>query len=174
MKISNKDKYSKIFDHEKRKQVDTEGYCIFEPNKYLSEWLGTELNFLRDKINTLLEIEAEHSESKNIILKSGSIVVLNCNICNKGGKNLSGERRRLINVIYRKRNLKQSLCQKKNLSKETISVKSYEQKKLFKVLNVDNGQEEKIFGSGNKYKQWLLKKPKFNYSKSNDLTNKHY
>jgi len=51
---------------------------------------------------------------------------------------------------------------------------SYEQKKLFKVLNEDNEQEEKIFGPGNEYRNWLLKNPKFNYSKSNDLTIKHY
>lgn len=303
MNISSQDKYSKIFDDKKRKQIDVEGYCIFEPNEYLSEWLGTELNFLRDKIDTLLEIEGEHAgyegreefykegkkfepianrlgnlpdkskhfmnfcnyppviecanyiikneiclsssnfreplkngkqqrlhidwlprfknsdsfdcviamlylddskvengalkivpgthkklgypdqycnpfiehpESKSIILKSGSIIVLNCNIWHRGGANLSGERRRIINSIYRKRDLKQGLCQKKYLSKETISAMSYEQKKLFKVLNEDNEQEEKIFGPGNEYRQWLLKNSKFNYSKSNDLTVKHY
>ena len=63
---------------------------------------------------------------------------------------------------------------KKYLSKKTISTMSYEQKKLFKVLNEDNEQEEKIFGPGNEYRNWLLKNPKFNYSKSNDLTIKHY
>ncbi|MDC3087773.1 phytanoyl-CoA dioxygenase family protein [Candidatus Pelagibacter sp.] len=303
MKSSNQNKYSFIFNDKKKKQIDDDGYCIFEPDKNLSRWLGVELNFLSDKIDSLLEEEGEfagydgreeffkkgkkfepianrlgnlpnkskhflsfcdyppvidcakyiikddiclsssnfreplkngkqqrlhidwlprfkesesfdcviamlylddsklkngalkivpgthkklgypdqycnpfidHSESKSIVVKKGSIIVLNSNIWHRGGANLSGERRRIINSIYRKRTLKQGLCQKKYLSKTTISNMSTEQQKLFKVLKEDNEQKEKIFGPGNDYRQWLEKNPKFNYSKSNDLTIKHY
>jgi len=298
MSEKNQNKYSKIFDAEKKETIDQQGYCVFEPNEKLYEWLGTGLNFLRDKIDSLLEIEGshagwegreefykkgkkfeqianrlgnlpnksehfmnfcnyppiiecakhvikneiclsssnfreplkngkqqplhidwlprlnesdnfdcviamlylddsnikngalklvpgthkklgypdqycnplmEHPRSKSNILKSGSIIVLNCNIWHRGGANISGERRRIINAIYRKRVLKQGLCQKKYLSKETISRMSYEQKKLFKVLKEDTEQEEKIFGPGKEYRQWLIENPKYNYSKTKEF-----
>jgi len=296
--MKSKNKNFKIFDEKKKKKIDQQGYCVFEPNKYLYDWLGKELNFLRDKIDALLEIEGnhagwegreefykegkkfepianrlgnlpnksehfmnfcsyppiiecakhvikneiclsssnfreplknkkqqplhidwlprfresdkfdcviamlylddskiengalklvpgthkklgypdqycnpfeEHPQSENIILKSGSIIVLNCNLWHRGGANVSGERRRIINAIYRKRDLKQGLCQKKYLSKETISRMSYEQKKLFKVLKEDIEQKEKIVGPGKEYRQWLIENPNYNYSMIKEL-----
>ena len=49
-----------------------------------------------------------------------------------------------------------------------------EQKKLFKVMEDDSEQEEKIFGPGNNYREWLLKNKQYDYSKSGDITIKHY
>ena len=299
-----KNKYfSSLFNLEKKKQIDKEGYCVFEPTDDLFEWLGVDLNYLKDKVDLLLKEEGEfagyegreeyykkgkkfepiaerlgnlpdkdisflkfcdyppitdcarhiiqneiclsssnfreplknnkqqrlhidwlprfdqnekfdcviamlyldksklengaikivpashkklgypdqycnpyleHDKSKVLELKPGSIIVMNCNLWHRGGSNINGDRRRIINAIYRKRDLKQGLNQKKYLSKKTLSLMTMEQKKLFKVMEDDREQEEKIFGPGNNYREWLSKNKQYDHSKSGDITIKHY
>ena len=55
-----KNKYfSSLFNLEKKKQIDKEGYCVFEPTDDLFEWLGVDLNYLKDKVDLLLKEEGE-------------------------------------------------------------------------------------------------------------------
>ena len=48
-----------------------------------------------------------------------------------------------------------------------------EEKYFLKIRDNDPTQEEKIFGPGNNYRDWLIKNPKFNFSSSKDITIKH-
>ena len=64
---------------------------------------------------------------------------------------------------------KQGLCQKKYLSKNLSLMTS--QKKLFKVIRHTN--KRKYLDLKN-YREWLLKNKQYDYSKSGDITIKHY
>ena len=97
--------------------------------------------------------------------KAGSILVINGNLWHKGGDNLSGNRRRIINSTYRFRSLKQGLNQNLYISNDNFNKMSYEEKFIFKILKSDYKQDEKIYGPGNIYREWLKKNPKKDYSK---------
>lgn len=114
-----------------------------------------------------------HQDEVILPAKKGSILLLNSNLWHRGGANFDGSRRRIINVSYRQKNLPQGLNQKKYLNKKIIESMTYEEKKLFKVLESDSGQIKKIVGPGDTYRQWLLENPDRNFSKSKNITIKH-
>lgn len=107
----------------------------------------------------------DHPDEVTISMKAGSVIILNANIWHRGGANLDGSRRRIINAVYRNRRLKQGLCQKKYLDNKLIETMSEKEKYLFKVALKDEEQTEKIYGPGNHYRDWLKNNPEFDYSK---------
>jgi len=115
----------------------------------------------------------EHPDSISIEAEAGSIIIVNSNLWHRGGPNISGKRRRIINAVYRNRELKQGLNQYVYINDVLKNKMKEEEKYLFKIRDVDNKQKEKIFGPGNEYREWLVRNPKFNYSKSKDITIKH-
>jgi hypothetical protein len=115
----------------------------------------------------------EHPESVAVEADAGSIIILNTNLWHRGGENLTGARRRIINTIYRNRNLDQGLNQRQYLDKKIQEKMSYEEKFFFKILDSDIIQKEKVVGPGNVYRDWLVKNPHRNFSKSKDIFIKH-
>ena len=115
----------------------------------------------------------EHKDTLTIEAEEGSILLINGNVWHQGSENASGKRRRIINATYRLRNLKQGLNQKMYLDKKLKKTLSYEEKYILKIRDEDFSQKEKIYGPGNKYREWLIKNPKYNFSKSKDITIKH-
>jgi hypothetical protein len=114
-----------------------------------------------------------HKNEVCLPVQKGSILLLNSNLWHRGGANLDGSRRRIINVTYRQKNLPQGLNQKKYLNEKVITGMTYEEKKLFKVLESELEQKQKIVGPGDTYRQWLLENPDRNFSKSKNITIKH-
>jgi len=106
----------------------------------------------------------EHKKSLTVEAKAGSIIILNCNIWHRGSENISGERRRIINAIYRWRSLKQGLNQKMYIDDKIKDGLKNEEKYFLKIRDNDPTQEEKIYGPGNDYRDWLKKNTKFNFS----------
>jgi len=115
----------------------------------------------------------EHKDTVTIEAEAGSIIVLNCNLWHRGSENTSGKRRRIINAIYRLRDLKQGLNQKMYIDERIKKTLNDEEKYFLKIRDNDTSQKEKIYGPGNEYRDWLTKNPKYNFSKSKDITIKH-
>ena len=115
----------------------------------------------------------EHKKSITIEADAGSIIILNSNLWHRGSENVSGKRRRIINASYRSRNLKQGLNQKMYINDKIKKNLNDEEKYFLKIRDKDLNQEEKIYGPGNNYRDWLVNNPKFNYSKSKDIRIKH-
>ena len=105
----------------------------------------------------------DHPKSISVHVKAGSILVINSNLWHRGGNNTTGKRRRIINVTYRKRNLKQGLNQRLYIGKKIKKSMDDFEKYIFKIRNSDNKQKEKIIGPGNIYRKWLKKNPKKNF-----------
>ena len=110
----------------------------------------------------------DHPDEITLPMKTGSIIIINANLWHRGGANLDGSRRRIINSVYRNRKLKQGLSQKRYLDKKVIEKMSEEEKYLFKVSSTDLEQSEKIYGPGNHYREWLNRNPQFDYLNKKD------
>ena len=90
-----------------------------------------------------------------IAAKAGSILLLNSLVWHRGGNNLTGEKRGIIVVEYRKRNLKQLLNLRTYLSKKVQSKLNTHEKYLFGLRDQDIKQKEKSVGPGDHYRNWL-------------------
>ena len=105
-------------------------------------------------------------EYKNEIIieaKAGSLLILNSNTWHRGTKNVSGKRRRILNIDYRRRELKQLLNTKLYISEEIRNSLDENEKYLFGLREIDREQKEKSYGVGDHYREWLKKNPKYNY-----------
>ena len=110
-------------------------------------------------------INPNKKNRNEIILEApaGSLLILNANTWHKGGSNLSGEKRGMIAIEYRQRNLKQLLNLKKyiDLNKKNKFL-AYE-KYLFGLRNEDSNQIENSYGPGKKFKKWLKLNKQYSY-----------
>ena len=95
--------------------------------------------------------------------KAGSILILNSNTWHRGGENITGERRRILNIDYRRRELKQLLNSKMYISKFTQSTLSDEETYFFGLRDEDTYQNEKSYGPGSHRREWLKQNPQYNY-----------
>lgn len=98
-------------------------------------------------------VNKSYKKEKIITLKKGSIIIINGNLWHSGTANISGEKRRIILIDIRNRNLPQLLNQKKYLSKKVKSSLSGYQKYILSVREIDREQKEKSFGSGQAYRK---------------------
>ena len=105
----------------------------------------------------------DNSDTITVEAKAGSIIILNGNLWHRGGANINGDRRRIINAIYRDRNLKQGLNQDLYIDKKNKDKMNEAQKYMFKIRDYDVKQTEKIVGPSNEYREFLKKNPQFNY-----------
>ena len=71
-------------------------------------------------------------------------MILNANTWHKGGSNINGRKRGLINIEYRNRSVDQMLNLKKYLSKKTQNKLSEYEKYLFAVRKKDRTQKKII------------------------------
>lgn len=115
----------------------------------------------------------EHKDSLIIEAEAGSILVINGNVWHRGSENVSGKRRRIINATYRLRDLKQGLNQKIYIDDKIKKTLNDQEKYILKIREIDFTQKEKIYGPGEKYRNWLMRNPKYNFSKSKDIEIKH-
>ena len=96
--------------------------------------------------------------------KEGDILVLNANTWHRGGSNISGAKRGLLNIEYRNIKIDQLLNLKKYLSKKIISKLSNYEKYLYSVRNKDKKQKSDSFGPGKHRRNWLKKNPQYKYT----------
>ena len=80
---------------------------------------------------------------------------MNANTWHKGGSNLSGEKRGMIAIEYRQRNLKQLLNLKKYIDLNRKNKFLEYEKYLFGLRNEDSNQIENSYGPGKEFKKWL-------------------
>ena len=97
-------------------------------------------------------VNLTHKKEKLVFLKKGSIVVINGNLWHGGTGNISGNKRRIILIDIRNRNLPQLLNQKKYIDKKVLNNLNEYQKYLLGVRDIDKNQKEKSFGSGQAYR----------------------
>ncbi len=105
----------------------------------------------------------DHPDAITIEAKAGSIIIVNCHTWHRGGANVSGERRRIINAIYRNRNEKQGLNQNLYIDDKIKSKMTEAEKYIFKIRDCDEKQTEKFFGPAKHYREFLKDNPQFNY-----------
>lgn len=110
-------------------------------------------------------IDPRSNPKEEIVIEAiaGSILILNSNTWHRGGENLSGARRRILNIDYRRRELKQLLNSKMYISKKTQSSLTEEEKYFFALREIDLSQNEKSFGVGSHHREWLKQNPQYNY-----------
>lgn len=105
----------------------------------------------------------EHENEITIEAKAGSLLILNSNTWHRGTMNLSGKRRRILFVDYRRRDLKQLLNTKLYISEEIRYSLDENEKYLFGLREIDPQQKEKSYSVGDRYREWLKKNPKYLY-----------
>lgn len=96
--------------------------------------------------------------------KKGDILVLNANTWHRGGSNINGAKRGLLNIEYRNRKIDQLLNLKKYLSKKTKTKLTNYEKYLYAVRDKDKNQKSDSFGPGKHRRNWLKKNPQYNYT----------
>jgi hypothetical protein len=102
---------------------------------------------------------------KVISVNRGDILILNAHTWHRGGSNINGKKRGLINIEYRVRHLDQMLNLKKYLSKTIKNQLSEYEKYLFAIRKEDRTQKNLSFGPGQHLRNWLKKNPQYDYSK---------
>ena len=89
-----------------------------------------------------------HPDQKFINAESGDILLMNGSLWHSGSKNISGDRRRVIYIDYRTKNIPQLLNQKRYLSKKTIHNLPMKFKKILRVRDGDKLIDYKTFTTG--------------------------
>ena len=123
------------------------------------------------KSHKILGYPAEHTNpfkphEKEIQLEAeaGSILILNANIWHRGGDNITGQKRGVLAVDYRSRDLKQLLNLYLYIDKDVRKEFNEVEKYLFGLRETDARQNEKSYGPGELYRTWLKKNPQYDYS----------
>ena len=98
-----------------------------------------------------------HKNEITVEAKAGSVLIINGLLWHKGGNNFSGEKRGIVVVEYRSRELKQLLNLKKYIKRETQENLNENEKYLFGLRDDDVTQDEKSYGPGDDYRTWLKK-----------------
>jgi hypothetical protein len=101
---------------------------------------------------------------KVVRVKKGDILILNSNIWHRGGSNISGKKRGLINIEYRARSLDQMLNLKKYISNKTKKKLNEYEKYLFAIRKEDRTQKSDATGPGDRLRKWLKKNPQYSYA----------
>ena len=96
--------------------------------------------------------------------KKGDVLVLNANTWHRGGSNISGAKRGLLNVEYRNRKIDQLLNLDKYLNKKTKSKLTNYEEYLYAVRKKDKKQKSDSFGPGQHRRNWLKKNPQYKYT----------
>ena len=123
------------------------------------------------KSHKILGYPAEHTNpfkpyEKEIQLEAeaGSILILNANTWHRGGDNITGQKRGVLAVDYRSRDLKQLLNLYLYIDKDVRKEFNEVEKYLFGLRKTDTRQNEKSYGPGELYRAWLKKNPQYDYS----------
>lgn len=113
-----------------------------------------------------IDIRKFNKHEKRIIVKAGTIVVVNLNLWHGGAINKSGKRRKVIMLNIKSRKEDQLINYKKYLSKKVKNEMNDEEKYLLSLRNNDPVQKMDSGGSANDlYRTFLSLRKNFKYKK---------
>jgi ectoine hydroxylase-related dioxygenase (phytanoyl-CoA dioxygenase family) len=100
-----------------------------------------------------IDVFENHPDQRLVEVHRGSILVMNLHAWHSGTINKSGERRRILAINYRRRDLPQLLNQKRYFGPQTKASLSEAEKYLFAVTDCDPTQEALAAGVAAVYTQ---------------------
>ncbi len=104
-------------------------------------------------IDEHLSDKKSHPNEEYLEVKKASIVLMHCNLWHSGTVNHSGDRRRVLYMDIRTREIPQLLNQKIYLNENTMSSISEHEKYLLGVRNEDPTDKDRVYTAGNLYRK---------------------